>query len=197
MISIVSEIPARHAIGIEALYDRTFGPGHFAKTAERLREGTVLLPHLSRVAVIEDEVVGVCRIWPIEIGETRRPAIFVGPVAVAPDHQGARLGLKVTGASLEAASAAGWSAAVIIGAPTYFSALGFSPVPAGRLEFPGPQDPARIMIRGLARPADHLRGPVQVPLMPQTYLRACSAPLAAPAPNQDKQDKPRCEEARQ
>lgn len=158
MIEIVPESPDHHAEAIEALYDRTFGPGHFAKTAERLREGNRSRPDLTRVAVSEGSVIGVCRIWPIVVGEGRVPAVFVGPVAVDPDFQGQRLGLSVTGESLEACTEAGCRAAVIIGSPTYFGELGFSVVAPDRFSFPGPQDMARVMVRDLAGSADELAG---------------------------------------
>ena len=44
MLQIVPETPELHAEAIEDLFDRTFGPGHFAKTAERLREYSRSLP---------------------------------------------------------------------------------------------------------------------------------------------------------
>ena len=62
----------------------------------------------------------MCRLWPIVVGEAKSPALFVGPVAVDPDFQGQRLGLTVTGEALEAATSAGWGAAIIIGSPRYF-----------------------------------------------------------------------------
>ncbi len=169
MIEIVPEIPAEHAVAIEALYDRTFGPGHFAKTAERLREGTMSLPKLSRVGLKEGRVIGVTRLWPVEIGTTRQAAVFVGPVAVDPDFQGQRIGLSITGEALEAATRAGWQAAVIIGAPAYFGELGFKQVAAGTLAFPGPQEADRIMIRDLAGDAEALSGLVRVPVDPKSY----------------------------
>lgn len=158
MIEIISESPAQHAAAIEALYDRTFGPGHFAKTAERLREGNASLPEITRVAVSDGSVIGVCRMWPIFVGTDRTPALFVGPVAVDPGFQGQRLGLTVTGEALEAAIKAGWGAAVIIGAPTYFGELGFETVTSDRFQFPGPQDMARVMVRDLAGSAAALSG---------------------------------------
>lgn len=170
MIEILPETPALHAGAIEALYDRTFGPGHFAKTAERLREGTVSLPKVSRVAVQDGHLIAACRLWPLEIGRSRVPAVFVGPVAVSPDFQGQRLGLTVTGEALEAATHAGWAAAVIIGAPRYFGELGFQAVAPGTLTFPGPQDPARIMVRDLVAQASVLQGAIRVPLSPESYL---------------------------
>jgi hypothetical protein len=160
MIEIVPEIPERHAEAIEALYDRTFGPGHFAKTAERLREGTHSLPDLSRVAVKEGTVIGVTRLWPIVIGTRAIRGVFVGPVAVDPGFQGQRLGLTVTGEALEAATQAGWPVAVLIGAPSYFGEIGFEVTSS--LSFPGPQDKSRVMVRGLAEDMLNLNGAVQV-----------------------------------
>lgn len=158
MIEIVPENPAKHAAAIEALYDRTFGPGHFAKTAERLREGNASAPDLTRVAVQDGNVIGVCRIWPIVVGAQKTPSLFVGPVAVSPDFQGQRLGLTITGEALEAAKDAGWGGAIIIGSPLYFCELGFTVVEPDRFSFPGPQDMSRVMVLGLAGNADDLRG---------------------------------------
>lgn len=158
MIEIVPESPGRHAVAIEALYDRTFGPGHFAKTAERLREGNASLPEITRVAVKDGAVIGVCRMWPIVVGANKVPALFVGPVAVDPAFRGDRLGLTVTGESLEAATDAGWGAAVIIGSPSYFGELGFEIVAPDRFSFPGPQDMHRVMVRALAGDPDALHG---------------------------------------
>lgn len=162
MIEIIPESPDQHAQAIEALYDRTFGPGHFAKTAERLREGNPSLPLINRVAVSDGEIIGVCRVWPIIVGETAVPSIFIGPVAIDPTFQGQRLGLTVTGEALEAAGKAGWAAAIIIGSPKYFGELGFEQVEPERFTFPGPQDMARVMVRNLAGSADELAGAVRV-----------------------------------
>lgn len=162
MIEVIPETPDQHAAAIEALYDRTFGPGHFAKTAERLREGNASLPEINRVAVSEGVVIGVCRVWPIKVGAANTPSVFIGPVAVDPGFQGQRLGLSITGEALEAATKAGWGAAVIIGSPTYFGELGFEPVAPQRFTFPGPQDMTRVMVRNLAGSADALNGAIRV-----------------------------------
>ncbi len=161
MIEIIPETPAKHADAIEALYDRTFGPGHFAKTAERLREGNASRADLTRIAVSDGAIIGVCRIWPVVVGDARSSAVFVGPVAVEPGFQGQRLGLTVTGEALEAATKAGCPAAIIIGAPQYFGDLGFEMVAPDRFTFPGPQDMARVMVRDLAGKASSLSGAIQ------------------------------------
>lgn len=163
MIEIIAETPSKHADAIEALYDKTFGPGHFAKTAERLRERNQSLPEINRVAVQDGDIIGACRVWPIIVGDGAVSALFIGPVAIDPDFQGQRLGLSVTGEALEAATKAGWGAAVIIGSPRYFSELGFEVVAADRFVFPGPQDMSRVMVRGLAGKPDQLAGPITAP----------------------------------
>ena len=117
---------------------------------KRQREGNASLPDITRVALSDGKLIGVCRMWPIVVGEDKVTALFVGPVAVDPGFQGQRLGLTVTGESLEAATKAGWGSAIIIGAPKYFGELGFERVAPDRFQFPGPQDMARVMVRGLA-----------------------------------------------
>jgi len=160
MITIVPETPALHADAIESLFDITFGPGHFAKTAERLREYSRSLPAISRVALDGERVIGVCRVWPLVVGPERQKALFYGPVAVDPAYRGGLLSLRITGAALEAGKAAGWPAAILIGAPSLFGQSGFRVAEKDRLTFPGPQDPARIMVRDLAGDASLLEGRV-------------------------------------
>lgn len=161
MLEILPETPSQHADHIEALYDRTFGPGHFAKTAERLREGNASLPAINRVAVLDGVLIGVCRVWPILVGAV--DALFFGPVAIAPDRQGSRLGLTVTGEAVEAATVAGWGGGVLVGAPRYFGEIGFKVAEQGALKLPGPVDQRRVMVRDLAGDASALRGDVSVP----------------------------------
>ena len=163
MIEIVPETPSLHADAIEALFDVTFGPGHFAKTAERLREYSRSLSEINRVALDNGKVIRVCRVWPLLVGPERMRALFYGPVAVDPAYRGNFLSLKITEAALEAGKAAGWPAAILIGAHSLFGKAGFTVVPKGRLTFPGPQDPARIMVRDLAGDASLLEGLVTAP----------------------------------
>lgn len=161
MIEILPEDPCRDASEIEALYDCTFGPGHFAKTAERLREGTSSLPDLSRVARANGCVIGVCRLWPLKVGGDAVGAVFFGPLAVDPAYQGEGVGQCIIHHCIAAATEAGWPAGVIIGAREYFEGLGFSAQHADLLTFPGPQDVNRVMTIGLADTNVTLRGLVR------------------------------------
>lgn len=161
MIEIVPENPQKHADDIEALYDRTFGPGHFAKTAERLREGSARIAPCCQVALQENRVVGACHIWPIVIGSDSTPAVFVGPLAVVQDQRGKTLGQDLTRAALKASAEAGWPLALIVGSPTYFMPIGFEAVPPGTLQMPGPQDASRILFQPLTDGAQLPAGPVR------------------------------------
>ncbi len=161
-LDIVSESPADHSDAIEALYDSTFGPGHFAKTAERLREFNASLPDLNRVALSDGRVVGVVRLWPLVV-ESGHRAVFVGPVAVAHAHRGARLSVELTRRALSAAGQAGWEAALLVGAPTLFGEAGFRRAQPGRLRLPGPVDAARLLIADLIGDADAMAGSVSAP----------------------------------
>ena len=110
------------------------------------------------MAVLDGKVVGVCRVWPLVVGEGRQPALFYGPVAVDPGHRGNFLSLQITEAALEAGKQAGWPAAILIGAYSLFGKAGFTVAPRNKLTFPGPQDPTRVMVRDLAGDASLLEG---------------------------------------
>ena len=77
---------SEHEPQIERLLHLAFGPGRFAKTAERLREGNTAIAELCLVAFENATMRASVRFWPIFIGET--PALLLGPLAVDPDHRG-------------------------------------------------------------------------------------------------------------
>lgn len=142
---------------VEALVLRAFGPGRFAKAAERLREGRWPLLDLSFVAWDGGRLVGCVQQWAVRVGDT--PAIFFGPIAVDPAYRSQGLGAALTERACEAAAAAGHAAVVLVGDMPFFGPQGF--VPAPNVTMPGPVDQRRVLARALrAGGADGLRGPV-------------------------------------
>lgn len=140
---------------VEALVLRAFGPGRFAKAAERLREGRAPLLDLSFVAWDGGRLVGCVQQWAVRVGET--PAIFFGPIAVDAAYRSQGLGAALTERACEAAAATGRAAIVLVGDMPFFGPLGF--VPAPKVIMPGPVDQRRVLARALARgAADSLRG---------------------------------------
>ena len=154
------ERPEDKAI-VEALIDCAFGPGRFAKTAERLREGASAHPGLSVCAWLDDRLAGAVRLWPARIGD--RSAVFLGPIAVerALRHHG--LGAELVAQACARARAAGEQVVILVGDMGFFGPLGFEPVPSGHVTLPGPVDPGRLLWTALSPGAlTALRGALRV-----------------------------------
>lgn len=136
------------ADAIEALVDRCFGPGRYAKTAYRLREGVEPDQRLSFVAVDAGDgvLLGSVRFWPIVIGA--EPSLLLGPLAVEPELRGRGIGISLMQRGIEQARALGFGAVILVGDEPYYSRVGFSKLPPGRVRMPGPVDPERLL--GLA-----------------------------------------------
>ncbi|WEK39915.1 MAG: N-acetyltransferase [Candidatus Brevundimonas colombiensis] len=137
---IEAETPA-DAQGVETLVMAAFGPGRFAKTAERLREGSA--PSAGFVAHAEGRVIGSVRLWPVTVAET--PALFLGPIAVDAGRRSDGLGAELVAACLDhARTLAGQVGGVLlVGDRAYFERFGF--IPAPDVVLPGPVDRRRIL----------------------------------------------------
>ena len=139
-VLIEAEIPA-DAPAVEALVLAAFGPGRFAKTAERLRERAAVVAGF--VARDGESVLGSVRLWSIAIDG--RPALFLGPIAVAADNRKAGLGAELVQVCLGYAAEAGLGVLLVGDAP-YFGRFGFTAAP--EVSLPGPVDPRRLLWRG-------------------------------------------------
>ena len=145
---------------VEALNAASFGPGRYAKTAYRLREGVAAEAALSFVAVEKAALRGSVRFWPVMIGET--PALLLGPLAVQSDQRGRGIGIALMMRGMEEAKALGHRVVILVGDPPYYARVGFVPLKPGRVRMPGPVDPARVL--GLALidgTLDNLEGDVR------------------------------------
>ena len=142
----------RHAAAVEALVDRAFGPGRFAKSSERLREGNRKLDDCSFVALRGDAVIGSVRLWPVTIGG--KPVAFLGPLAVDATQRSAGLGQALVGTACAAAAKAGWKAVLLVGDAPYFARIGFSAAPAAKVVMPGPADQRRVLLKALVPGGD-------------------------------------------
>jgi predicted N-acetyltransferase YhbS len=141
-ISFTPFSPADEA-AIEKLDERAFGPGRFARTAYRLREGVASDPSLSFVARVGTLMVGANRMTPILVGDT--PALLLGPLTVEPAFRSQGVGETLIKKSLDAARAAGHGLVLLVGDEDYYGRMGFSRVPRGKITMPGPVDPERLL----------------------------------------------------
>ena len=129
---------------ISALSRRVFGPGRFARTAYRIREGTPDVSPFCRVALLGPRLVASIRMTEITIGGTAG-ALLLGPLAVDPDFANQGHGRLLIAESIEVARAMGRQLVLLVGDMPYYGRLGFVPVAIGQILMPGPVNPARIL----------------------------------------------------
>ena len=132
---------------VERLNARAFGPGRYARSAYRLREGMPADPTLSFVAWVGTLLVGANLMTPIRCGAA--PALLLGPLTVDPPFRSHGVGAALVRRSLAAATDTGHQLVLLVGDHPYYGRFGFEPVPAGQIEFCGPVDPARLLYREL------------------------------------------------
>jgi predicted N-acetyltransferase YhbS len=132
------------AAAIDRLHERAFGPGRFARSAFRLREGADPLPEMCFVARVATLLVGSVRISPIRIGGV--PAVLLGPLTVEPAFMGQGIGSTLMQAALDAAREHGHRLVMLVGDEPYYGRFGFRRVPEGRVVLPGPVDPRRVLV---------------------------------------------------
>src|SRR5262249_13406796 len=170
----------------EALLDAAFGDARFAKTAERLREGRLAAKGLSFVAHNGSGLIGTVRLWNISAGPSR-PALLLGPLAVASHARNEGVGTALVDHALWAARDAGHAAVLLVGDAPYYGRFGFSADKAGALWLPGPYERERLLACETASAAlDGARGLVSATgrAAPAPYAKyGLAAPLAHPVRN--------------
>ncbi len=141
-LAIFAETPA-DADTIERLHERTFGPGRYARTAFRIREGAGHLLDLSFTARIGTLLVGSVRLTPIRVGDI--PALLLGPLTVEPPFRRRGIGFALMQRALEEARQKGHRLVVLVGDEPYYARAGFKRIPKGQTRMPGPVDPGRLL----------------------------------------------------
>jgi predicted N-acetyltransferase YhbS len=134
-----SDAPALAELSAEA-----FGPGRFARSAYRVREGVAPVAGLSLTGWLDGRLVGGIRFTAVSIGEEGQ-ALLLGPLVVDPAHKGNGYGKALVREGLARAVAQGFRFVVLVGDMPYYGRFGFAPVPRGQMALPGPVDPARLL----------------------------------------------------
>ncbi len=137
------QTPNDHAALIE-MNERAFGPGRFARTAYRVREGAMRDPRLNLCAVLEGKIIGSVDFTPIAVGAVPG-ALLLGPLLIAEDYKNQGHGLRLMLDGLERARELDYKLVILVGDLPYYSRARFEPTPPGHIAFPGPVDPARIL----------------------------------------------------
>ena len=131
------------AESIERLHERAFGPGRFARTAFRLREGDGHLLDLSFTALVGPLLVGSVRMTPVVAGAG--DALMLGPLTVDPAFEGRGIGTALIQRSIGAAREKGHGLVLLVGDEPYYGRFGFKRIPPRRIELPGPVNRDRFL----------------------------------------------------
>jgi predicted N-acetyltransferase YhbS len=129
---------------LSRLAAEAFGPGRFARSAYRVREGTAPVAGLSLCGVLDGQVVGGIRFTAISIGG-EEGGLLLGPLIVDPAVAGRGFGKALVEQGLVRARAEGFSLVLLVGDMPYYGKFGFKPVPPASITLPGPVDPARLL----------------------------------------------------
>lgn len=141
---IAADLPA-----VADLHARVFGPGRFARSAYRVREGTEPVTRFCRGAFEGRALIAALRMTEVAIGGTDG-ALLLGPLAVDTAYAGQGYGRALITDVLDAARAAGKRLVVLVGDEPYYARFGFKRVPPGQILFPGPVNPQRILAAELS-----------------------------------------------
>ena len=159
LLTITAETP-EDGIAIERLHERTFGPGRYARTAQRIRECRDHVRQLSFTARIGTLLVGSVRLTPVRVGETK--GLMLGPLTVEPPFRRRGIGEALLDRALKEASTAGYGLVMLVGDEEYYARSGFRRIPKGRVSMPGPVDPDRLLVVELAAGAfEGVSGPIR------------------------------------
>lgn len=155
---------------VSALHAATFGPGRFARTAYRVREGDVRVSPHCYVAYKAGELIGAVTMTEIMVGPSSGHWLL-GPLAVLASEANKGYGRQLVATALQSVvnSADTLATVILVGDLDYYGRLGFEVVPRDRIRMPGPVDPARLLI---------WRGPEAGRKVPAGMIRPSSASQA-------------------
>ncbi|WP_137155741.1 N-acetyltransferase [Rhizobium sp. FKL33] len=151
---------ATHHDAIELINEEAFGPGRFVRAAARIREQGPHDHSLSYICADRGETIASVRMTPVVAGDVK--GHLLGPLAVRPSYKSMGIGRELVRIAVEAARKKGSEAIILVGDPPYYMPLGFEKVAYGALTFPGPVDPARVLvIPAGADTHDRLKGEIK------------------------------------
>jgi predicted N-acetyltransferase YhbS len=133
---------------LPAIFDlnaRVFGPGRFARTAYRIREGAPLISRFCLKATTDDgQLIAAIRFTEVMIGG-QPGGLLLGPLAVESAYAGLGHGKRLIADGLSLAQKAGLGLCLLVGDQPYYGRFGFVVLPPGQIELPGPADPRRML----------------------------------------------------
>jgi len=130
---------------VEGLQALAFGPGRFARAAFRVRER---FPHDKSLSLISEiDGLRVSSVWMTPISLSGVNGYLLGPLATDPAYRNKGAGRLLVREVCRMALARGQGSFVLlVGDEPYYGPLGFRHTRMGAIRFPGPVDPARVLV---------------------------------------------------
>lgn len=129
-----SDAPAVEAVTAAAFLEAE----HSSHTEQFIVDALRRAGQLSVSLVAEDDggqIVGHVAISPVRISDGSAGWYGLGPVSVAPEHQGRSIGTQLVNRAMAALHELGAAGCVVLGDPAYYGRFGFAATPA--LAYPG------------------------------------------------------------
>lgn len=121
-----------------------------AELVDALVAGESFVSELSLVAVADGRVVGHVLFTGARAGGV--DAVLLAPLAVLPEWQGCGVGGALVREGLAQATVAGFSIALVLGSPAYYTRFGFEPAQSRRILPPYPVEPSEAWMVAELRP---------------------------------------------
>ena len=150
MTDQIAVTPLGEEPGLGALVTRAFAERRHALEPERsarlLRAGAEPIDDLCLAVRIDGRLVGALLAWPVRLDAL--PLTLIGPVAVAPEHQGTGVGAAL----MTEACARLIGPAVLVGDPDYYARWRFAAEPTRRWRVHGHVERHRLLARPFVGP---------------------------------------------
>jgi predicted N-acetyltransferase YhbS len=140
----VREVRPEDGPQISALHARAFGPGRFARTAYRIREGIGAFSRYCRVCLI-DWAHHRRRPLHADPHRWRDGALLLGPLAVDPEFTNRGHGRGLVREAMDAARADGLGLVLLVGDEPYYRPARLRARACGQIALPGPVNPQRLL----------------------------------------------------
>lgn len=121
------EYHAVERVAQEAFWNRHFQGCNEHYLVHLLRDSKEYLPELSRIAVVNGEIVGAImysKAW-VKDGEKVHEIVTFGPLCIKPEWHGCGIGEMLLHETIALVKAAGYPGIVIFGEPDYYPRIGF------------------------------------------------------------------------
>jgi putative acetyltransferase len=150
--------------GIAEVTAAAFGNQREARIVDAIRRSDRFVTELSLVAELEGVVVGHVILSYVDLGESSRRVLELGPMSVQPERQRNGIGSALVEEALRRADGRGEPLVLVLGHPSYYPRFGFRPGSEVGLFPPDPRIRDEAFMAIALRAYDPtLQGPVVFP----------------------------------